>query len=213
MSRVLVEKKVLEDIKKTSPIGGGFESKCYRYQNNQIIKIFSIPKTNILFDDIEEERIAFPKEIWFDKDSNRLVGYTMNFLNGEDLTLGFKKNLSLEELKQVYLNTKELFEKYKFIYMRDINLKNLLYDYDKNQINIIDTSFWYKGLGGNSYSIDLFNYQMINALLLNIVNLKKILEENKNLNNLFIAYQNYSHKINNLHISNLFYEFLKELEL
>ena len=205
--KVLVDNKYLEKIKKSQSLDSGKEGKCYLDKNNKVIKIFH-KKTmfrKIYFDNINHNQIAFPIDLFYDKD-NCILGYTMNYLNGKNLLNGFSKDLDLNELKSVYLKTRLMILKLKNIYMDDNCLENMLYDYESKKINLIDTSRWYEKLDGELDSINDFNWQMINSLLRNIDWKSFKLNRDKELYNMFLTYK-YTKDI-----PSLFMEFLSELE-
>lgn len=208
MNTVLVDRIEVKEIRKNKCIGRGKEGSCYFLkQEHQVVKIYHIwdSKRKIYFDQ-GSDRIAFPNKILLDKETNILVGYTMNYLEGIKFLDGFQDKLSLEELKKSYQELKEIIKNLKDIYMDDNCLENMLYDYNLKRINLIDTSRWYPKENGYIENINEYNWQMITALLrsINWKNFK--LNQEKKLYELYLIYDHLEN------IPNLFLEFLEELE-
>lgn len=209
--KVLVSDKYLEKLSCLKPKGVGKEGKCYLPNNgNKLVKIFDeeykVEKIN--FVGLENSQIAFPIDTLYDKNGN-LRGYTMYYLVGEKFINGFLEDLKLQDLKQVYLKTRILMLKLKNIYMDDNCLENMLYDYQQNKINLIDTSGWYQELDGEIKSINEFNWQMMSALLKNVNWKQYKFNHDKQLLDLYLTYKYTSFT----GIESLFIEFLNELEL
>jgi hypothetical protein len=133
----------------------------------------------------------------------------MHYLNGEKFIGGFLENLDLQKLKEAYLKTRIIILKLKNIYMDDNCLENMLYDYQSNNINLIDTSRWYKEINGEIKSINEFNWQMTTALLENLKWKQYRLNHDKQLLDLYMEYKYTDFE----GIESLFIEFLNELEL
>ena len=108
MSKVLVDFKRIEEIRKLEIIGRGKEGSCYLLNNQEVIKLYHFlkGKTKLYFDDLESKNISFPKDILVY--SNNVIGYTMNYLDGEKILNGFKRELELEKLKQMYIDIKNI---------------------------------------------------------------------------------------------------------
>ena len=211
MGKVLVDRRYIVEIMEGNYIGFGKEGKCYFTEDdNQLVKIFhdhlSVDRRKVLFDDLNNDQIAFPNDLLIDKDTNILVGYTMYYLGGEKFVHGFRDDLNLEELKKAYLKIRLIMLNLKDIYMFDNCLENMLYDYKLKRINLIDTSRWYQKLDGHIESINEFNWQMMNSLLENIDWKHFRLNQDKQLYDLYITYKYLEN------VPSLFLEFLNELE-
>ena len=206
----LVDKNDISKIKLGSYIGKGKEGFCYLSQDkSQVTKLFyGINKDKkIYFDNIVNSQIAFPKEILYDKESQKMIGYTMPYLNGDRLLDGFDSSMQLRDLKNAYLQIRLIILKLKDVYMDDLCLENMLYDNNSKLINIIDTSRWYQEYDGQFESIKILNWQLMCALLLTIRAEYTRLKQNKRLNELLKMYENDEKDIS------MFINFLNELEL
>ena len=143
MGRVLVTSKALDEYEKKDRIGyPGREGSCYILNEKEVIKIFHIldKKRKVYFDNLKCNNISFPKDIYILNDL--VVGYTMDYLTGNIISK-FGDNLEIQKLKQMYIDMKNIIESYPDIYMDDICLVNILFDFNNNCINLIDTSRWY----------------------------------------------------------------------
>lgn len=207
MGHVLVELKTLKNQK--NKLGKeGREGICYILPNNKVIKLFhGLDKDRkILFDNLYNSQIAFPIDILYDNQSNLIAGYTMEYLQGECMLDGLRKDIDIQDLKSAYLKIRIIMLKYKNIYMDDLCLENILYDYKNNNINIIDTSSWYEKQDGFIDNIENFNWQLMTALLYSI-NINYVqLKQNKEINEILKMYENHIHDIS------MFLEFLNNLE-
>lgn len=146
MSRVLVEFQKIENYKKGIQCGkSGKEGSCYYINDDIIIKIFHIfvDCKRVYFDDLKNDHIAFPIDVYIDSLVKLETAYTMKFLPGSKMINGISKKIDIENLKQAYLSLRKIIENYKDINMYDMCLANILYDAKTNSLNLIDTSRWY----------------------------------------------------------------------
>ena len=145
MGRVLVNHDDLDKLSKGQLVAApGREGRCYFLTNNkEIVKIYHYldSKRKVYFDDLNSPNISFPKDILIYHDY--IVGYTMDYLNGQKLMTGFPKRLELEKLKQMYIEIKNIISEFDYIYMNDMCLANILIDLRYMRFNLIDTSIWY----------------------------------------------------------------------
>ena len=217
--RVLVSDREIEEIKYSQPVGYGHEGICYLTEDdNKIVKLFfdtcKDKFKKISFSNLNNNQIAFPIDILYDK-HNRIIGYTMNYINGEKLLDGFSESLLLSNLKQAYMNMRLIILNLKDIYMDDNCLENMIYDYSRNKINIIDTSRWYEKRDGHIESICDFNWQMMEALRLTINFENSKLNQDDKLHKIYLEFQeskNYIEYEKSKCLISLFLEFLLELE-
>ncbi|MBR3660429.1 MAG: hypothetical protein IKN63_00805 [Bacilli bacterium] len=207
--KVWIESDTLSKIRKKDKLGKpGKEGVCYLLPDNKVIKLFHglEKKKKVYFDCLSNPQIAFPIDVLYDRESKLTAGYTMNYLQGESLLDGFKEDISIQEIKNAYLNMRLILLKYKDIYMDDLCLENLLYDYENKKINIIDTSRWFKENDAFVENIENFNWQMMTAILYSFrVNYTK-LKQNKELNEILKQYENHIHDIS------MFLNFINVLE-
>ena len=167
MAIIRVNYKEIEALRYGVLVGYGKEGRCYfQEDDNLLVKLFHyfIKDRQIYFSYLKDARISFPVDILKYEDTESVVGYTLPFLQGESLKDGFKMDTSLEKLKESFLELKELINKYKDIYMNDICLDNIFYDYDKNQFNLIDTSRWYPKVNGYRENLSNINWIFIAAV-------------------------------------------------
>lgn len=124
-------------------LNAGTEGCCYLLDNNKVLKVYYLTceERKIYFDDYQNSQIAFPIEIFVINNRNLIVGYTCNYLLGNKFIEGFNDNLDIEKLRQAYLKMRLIMLKLKNVYMFDNVLDNMLYDYDHNMINLIDTGW------------------------------------------------------------------------
>ena len=208
--KVLVSEKEIERLKSSKPMGQGKEGTCY-FQGNgsKIIKLFyekELERHNeISFTNMYHEQIAFPIDVLINE-KGETIGYTMNYLSGIKIINGLNDSLSIEDLKKAYFNMRIIILKLKNIYMEDNCLENMLYDYQKNRINLIDTSRWYEKLDGQIGSINNFNRQLITALINSIDFKHHKLNHDKRLFEMYLDYRKTED------VLSLFIEFLNEIE-
>ena len=168
--KILVDERDIEELKYGMRVGVGKEAACYLPEDdNKIVKIYKDGYTvsNLLENEIIHKQIAYPIDTLYDS-KDVLRGYTMNYLSGEHFIHGFSQNLTLKDLKKAYLETRMILLKLQDVYMDDNCLDNMIYDYRRNRINLIDTSRWYLKHDGHLESINEFNWQMMSAILENI---------------------------------------------
>lgn len=225
MNTVLVDRRIVEELRYGYVVGSGKEGRCYLPEDsNEIVKIFHIwlGERKLYFSDRKEIQIAYPKEIWIDKESGSIVGYLMPYLGGNKISYGFLKELFLSELRQAYINIRLTILKQKNVYMNDLCLDNMLYDYKLKRINLIDTSRWYPKYNGHYDSVNEFNCQMMYALFRSMNWESFPLKEDKvikELYSLLLLYEDYFEKkhigkknLEEVFIPSLFSEFLTRLE-
>lgn len=227
MGRILVDRDTVEEMEKRPPLNHGKEGQCYYTDDpNTIVKLFYYYDRyrNVSFDDRYHEQIAYPKDILIDKESKMITGYTMPYIKGQKFQYGFPKYMTLEELKNAYLDMKEIILEQNNIYMDDNCLENMFYDFKKQRFNLIDTSRWYKDYNGHIRSLCDFNFFMTHALLMIYdYNNKKIKKTDRiqELYKMYDKYWNYDNVIlrkNALYetvlpLTNLFSDFLEEIKL
>lgn len=223
MGIIRVNCRDIEELKYGAPAGFGKEGLCYfQEDDNLLVKLFHYFFNNrqIYFQYLKDARISFPVDILKYEDTESVVGYTLPFLKGESLKDGFKMDTSLEKLKESFLELKELINKYKDIYMNDICLDNIFYDYDKNQFNLIDTSRWYPKVNGYRENLSNINWIFIAGLTESLDLKHNRLSEDEFFNKLYKIYYQYKLEIikkNNkmkyqdMNIDGLFLEFLNNL--
>ena len=166
MAHILINNQELENIRKSKYISSGDEGCCYYYKG-LIYKIYHelSSSRNIYFNLEITNNIAFPKDILMSLEDRKIIGYTMNLLCGKNLQNGFLEELSLENLKKAYQNIRNEIEKFSYIDMNNISLTNILFDYEKNSFNLIDTSLWTKEQYITSnINVERFNSMLIKAL-------------------------------------------------
>ena len=225
MGRILVDRDTIDEMKKGLFISRGKEGQCYFLDENNVVKIFYYYDRyrNIDFDNRYHEQISYPKDILIDKESKMITGYTMPYLKGQKFEYGFPKYMTLEELKNAYLDMKEIILEQDDIYMDDNCLENMLYDFKQQRINLIDTSRWYTEANGQVRSLCDFNFFMTHALLKAYQYYNSKIKNNNRMQELYEIYYNYWYyqNVENrrkalyetvLPITNLFSEFLEEIE-
>ena len=190
MSKVLVDLKRIEEIKRLDSIGRGKEGSCY-LAPHEIIKIYHMldNKRKIYFDDLNSENISFPKDIYIYENINLIAGYTMDYLSGGKILNGFKCDLEIDKLKQMYIDIRNTIINYKDIYMDDLCLENILLDYKNNKINLIDTSKWYPKDNSSEKNIMWLDRCLVYVLLSK--NLEWLIEYANKSNELFNLYRFY----------------------
>ena len=199
-------------------IGRGFEGICYLLDDRKtVVKLFHVlsKDTKIEFVSKKNPQIAFPIDELYDETTGRLAGYTMNYLQGKNFYRGFNTSMEISKLKNSYLMMRIIMLKLEDIYMGDNCLDNMLYDYENNKINIIDTSRWIEKTDGHFMSICDFNWQMMLALLKTINWYNHKLNDNQ-FSELHSLYKIYDSYIRNSNYSDefisLFINFIIELE-
>lgn len=205
----LVEISDLENIKKMKYLGKGKEGCCYlNERQNIVIKLFNGLDINqkIYFDDKTNSQISFPIDILYDKKTNIIKGYTMNYLNGKNLLNGFRGDLEIKDLKKAYIKMRLIMLYLKDIYMDDLCLENMLFDYNLKKINLIDTSRWYIKYDGQIDNIKELNWQMMSALFRSKVFELSMIQQNKTINEMIRMFENDQYDVS------LFLNFLNELE-
>lgn len=198
MAIIRVNYKEIEALRYGVLVGYGKEGRCYfQEDDNLLVKLFHyfIKDRQIYFSYLKDARISFPVDILKYEDTESVVGYTLPFLQGESLKDGFKMDTSLEKLKESFLELKELINKYKDIYMNDICLDNIFYDYDKNQFNLIDTSRWYPKVNGYRENLSNINWIFIAGLTESLDLKHNRLSEDEFFNKLYKIYYQYKLEI------------------
>ena len=194
MGRILVDRDTVEEMKKRPPLNRGKEGQCYYTDDpNTIVKLFYYYDRyrNVYFDDRYHEQIAYPEDILIDKESKMITGYTMPYIKGQKFEYGFPKYMTLEELKNAYLDMKETILEQNNIYMDDNCLENMLYDSRQQRINLIDTSRWYKDYNGHIRSLCDFNFFMTHALFKVYQYYNSKIKNNSRMQELYEIYYNY----------------------
>lgn len=201
----LVDFKELENLKKLELIGRGKEGSCYLLEDGSVLKLYHILNKNkkIYFEGLNSDNIAFPKDTYIYDGTNLICGYKMNFLNGSKFVDGFKKDLCLSNLKQAIKNTRDEIIRFQNINMLGLDLSNLLFDYDKNEINILGAGRWIPSENSSDRNINTFNYYLMVALCKNLDWVNNSLNQDSNLHELYRM-----HKIG----ESLPIEFIEELE-
>ena len=218
MGRISVDFCEIASIKSEKEfLSSGKEGACYFLDSETIIKLFHILRGNrkINFKGYKSDNIAFPIDIYYYADTNLIEGYTMNYLKGMSLSKGFDSSLLIDDLKNAYNKIRIEIEKHPNIYMDDLVSVNILYDYNSNNFNIIDTSKWYKKKDAKLINISKLNAILIDKLLDILKNsYKEIINEDSKLNLLYQEYNNilmgfqYLEKVYN---PELFLEFVDRL--
>ena len=187
---VLVSEKEIKTIKKYKNIGNGKEGTCYLTPEGKIIKLFHswYDDKKIEYLNLQNKQIAFPIDYLVDI-NKEIVGYTMHYLNGEQLIKNCKDDLELRVLRNAYLQMRLIILKLKDIYMDDLCLDNILFDYNKCILNLIDTSRWYKKIDGQIENISEFNWQIMTTLLNTIDYSHYKLKDEKELSDLYLTYK------------------------
>ena len=171
MNRVMVGLLDIADIKSNNTfLGNGKEGSCYFLDKDTIIKLFHILKAErkLNFVGYTSDFIAFPKDIYYYNDSKLIEGYTMNYMRGMSLSNEIDSNLLIADLILAYNKIKSEIETLPNIYMDDLVSVNVLYDYNDNNINIIDTSRWYRLKNSKDKNINRLNCILIKSLLMTI---------------------------------------------
>lgn len=205
MAVVLVNDLELKRIKNSQYLNVGDEGTCYLYKN-LVFKLYHdlIYNRKIYFNSFESDLIAFPKDILLSYENKKVLGYTMNYMGGQNIKNGFSENMKLSILKKSYMELKAELEKFRNIDMNNISLTNILYDETKEKLQLIDTSLWIPN--GDSYfnNLEIINHMLINALSINLDWNRYLLNCDKELFELYGLYKNgYSY----------FVEFLELLEI
>lgn len=156
-------------------IGSGREAICYKIPNTfEVIKIYNVderPK-KLLFMDYSSKYIAFPKDIYKDKNGN-IIAHTMNYIEGEKCEFGFPESMDIITLKEAFQILVEEISKFPNIYMSDLCLDNIVYNsYDK-RFYIIDTTLWKQWNDSLGLNISRLNQNLAHALYQNISWLKE----------------------------------------
>ena len=222
MGAIRVDYKQMEEIRKNKPIGIGKEGSCYHLEDDIVIKLYNgfFRNNKLYFDNLNDEKIAFPIDILFYENTELMVGYTMPYLYGNNLVNGFPLDLKLKTLKYAFIELKTLISKYKDIYMDDMCLDNIFYNDLRSYFSLIDTSRWYPRNDGYKESINDINWLFIASLLINVDIDKKIYKD-KIFKELYNLYHRYTLEVNKrichmqydkIDIHGLFIEFLNTLE-
>ena len=187
MSRVLVDINDLDKLRRLEFLQRGKEGSCYFLNKDEIIKLYHIMETRrkIYFDNLESDVISFPKDIYIYKGTDLITGYTMNYLRGEPFVSGFSKKLLLSDLKKAIIDMKDEISKYPNIYMEDMCLVNLLFDYMLKKIKLIDTSMWYLREDSLEDNIKKFNMIMMTSLCRSIDWINTYLRKDRELHELY----------------------------
>ncbi|MBQ8891842.1 MAG: hypothetical protein IJ068_03145 [Bacilli bacterium] len=201
----MVDEQELEKIKSSKYISSGDEGICYLYRG-LIFKLYRelMHDRKIDFDYEVSQNIAFPNDILISIDNKKILGYTMNLLNGINLKNGFVEDLELNDLKNAYKNIRREIERFSYIDMNNISLTNILYDYINKEFNIIDTSLWTLKGNSNNKNIERFNYILIRCLSITLDWNRYILNSKQ------ILFDLYGMHLNG---ESYFIEFLTELEM
>lgn len=209
MNRVLVDSREMEEIRFGFSLGRGKEGSCYFVEDdNIIVKLYHDYCKNRKFyiPQVPSNQIAFPIDMLVLKNSDLIVGHTMDFLPGEKILNGFKSTLSLSDLKNAYFEIKKVIEMYPNVYMADNCLDNILFDYSKKRINLLDISRWSEEENALSKNIGILNWQLMTALLDGNLNWSSYpLNKEKRLQELYEMHKNGN--------ESLFLEFLDELQM
>ena len=159
----------LEKVKTLRQLGSGACANVYKCEN-KAIKIFK----DILLDEntnyenlyelvgIENETCIFPEELLEDE-NGKIIGYMMECIEGKKLLENIEQ-LDLDKLQSavetVYSDLKELSSKK--VLFNDFNIGNVMWNPEKECMQIIDTDFYKKNeeLSDNqvySYNLNKFN--------------------------------------------------------
>lgn len=206
MNKVLVDYKELEKIRQLEVLDSGFNGTCYFLNETTLIKIFHVllKKRNIYFSDLESNNIAFPKEIYY-MDTGLVLGYTMDYFNGEEIITGLKEDLLLKDLKNAIIEMKKEILKYPNVCMEDLSLVNMLFDYNTKRIQLIDTSEWHPEENSSQINLEKFNSKMMRLLTRTNLNwLNHPLNQHRSLQEIYRMYKS--------GIESLPLTFLEELE-
>lgn len=196
MGKVLVDDHDVEAIRFGRKIDvNGKEGTCYfSEEDNQVVKIYHmyLPRRKVYFENLSDNNISFPNDILFDMETGLIAGYTMDYLSGIKLLDGFSKKLEIQKLKKAYLVIREKLKEYNDIYMGDLVLENILFDYQRNIFKLIDTSRWYPCFDSYRENSKLLDGALAHALCYNhLYWLKENLGVSKELLKLYQAYQDY----------------------
>lgn len=197
MGKVLVDFQEIESYKKNNMCGRpGKEGTCYYLTDDIIVKIFHIFVGNkrVYFDDIKNDFIALPIDVYFDSMVKLETAYTMKYLAGTGLINGFPSGARIENVKQAYINLRKVIEEYQDINMYDMCLANILYDKSTNSFRLIDTSRWYPSNNAFSKNIEQFNNCLCYSLFrhnLDWISELSSVKELRELDKLHKLYENY----------------------
>ena len=193
MACVLVDDKELENIRKSKYLSSGDEGICYIYKD-LIFKIYKylIYDRKLHFDLEKSDQIAFPEDILVYKDTKEILGYTMKILHGVNIKNGFLESLSISDLKKAYIKLRIEIERFSYIDMENISLTNILFDYDKNHLNLIDTSLWVPSNYASDLNVERLNYSLITAISTTLDWNRYFLNSDKDLFDLYGMYLNHS---------------------
>lgn len=191
MNSVLVDLKQIEEFKKMKFIGSGKEGSCYLLNENEVIKMFYLLDKNrkINFYNLESSNIAFPRDIYLYLNTGLIQGYTMPYFIGEKFVDGFKNKLCLSNLKQAIEKIQKEIYNYPNIYMDDLCLANMMYDYETNEIKLIDTSKWYFKFNSKNENIKTLNDKLMLVLVRQLDFLNSSLIYDRNLHELYRMYK------------------------
>ena len=133
----------------------------------------------------------------------------MNYMKGINLFKELDDSLLIENFISAYNKIRLEIESFPNIYMADLVGVNVLYDYNANNINIIDTSRWYRLKNSKDLNVNKLNCVLIKSLLLTINPLDYDYKSDK----LKKLYNEYRSLVLELGIYNLdiFLEILEEL--
>ena len=168
MSEIKISKSDLKVFEDTKIMGTGEEAICYFFpaSDDTVIKIYHSNKRPLKVNYTEQKSsyIAFPKDIYKDKETEEILAITMPFLPGEKLEQGFSRDINIIKLQEAYSILHQELDKYCDIYMVDMCLDNILYDELTNRFYLIDTGRWHNLPDVSSLNQARIDLNLANAL-------------------------------------------------
>lgn len=165
MSHIIITYPEIMKITSQTPFLSGEEGICYFMSDKILFKLYKgLRKRQVCYENLKSDDISFPIDLYFYENTGLIQGYTMKYLEGVKLFSGFKPTLLIEDLVKAYKRTQKVIEDYPDIYMDDLFLRNILYDYQKNRIHLIDTSNWYDKENAVYLNLNQFTMEFMKAL-------------------------------------------------
>lgn len=144
---MVINSEEIEKIKQGQLLGGGKIGEVFKLNENAY-KIFKSNELQVSQKSLEalvkikNNSFVFPKEMIYDKEE-KLIGYEMNFINGEKLTeviSGIEIEKLLAKLEELEIDTRELSKE--GVVLTDAHQDNYFWNNKEEKIQVIDTDYF-----------------------------------------------------------------------